>query len=127
MYCMFVVQPNVVRDKSYLFAVHVVEFCRSLQENKREYILSKQLLRSGTSVGANIEEAVQAQSKQDFISKLSIALKEAYESRYWIRLINDTRYADTDECEQLQRILQEVIALLVSILKKTKENLKNSQ
>ncbi|HVW66490.1 MAG TPA: four helix bundle protein [Candidatus Peribacteraceae bacterium] len=123
---MFVVQPNVLRDKSYDFAVHIVIFCRLLQE-KREYILSKQLLRSGTSVGANIEEALQAQSKQDFIAKLSISLKEAYESRYWIRLINDTGYANLDDCEQLQQELQEVIALLVSILKKTKENLKNSQ
>ena len=81
---------NPVEEKSFHFAVRIIKLCKYLQENKKEYILSKQLLRSGTSIGANIMESQQAQSRADFISKLSIALKEAVETNYWLRLLQAT-------------------------------------
>lgn len=111
---------NPVLDKSYRFAVDIVRFCRVLQEQKREYILSKQLLRSGTSVGANIEEAQQPQSRADFLSKMSIALKEAYESRYWLRLMCDTNIATSDQLRPFFQQLEEIISLLVRITYSTK-------
>ena len=77
---------NAIQDKSFRFAVRIVNLCRYLQTEQKEYILSKQLLRCGTSIGANVAESQQAQSRPDFISKLNIALKEAYETNYWIRL-----------------------------------------
>lgn len=78
-----------LQKKSYLFALNIVTFCRFLV-SKKEFVLSKQLLRSGTSIGSNIEEAQHAESRKDFVSKLSISLKESYESRYWIQLLHDS-------------------------------------
>ncbi|HCX22975.1 MAG: four helix bundle protein [Flammeovirgaceae bacterium] len=108
-------KPNPLLDKSYAFALSIVNLCYSLQDERREYILSKQLLRSGTSVGALSEEAQQAESKADFIHKLSIANKEAHESHYWLRLIRDSNKFDIDvaqylaECEELKRLLISII------------------
>lgn len=85
---------NILKDKSYLFAVRVVKFYKFLKEDKKEFVLSKQILRSGTSIGAMVEEALQGESKADFIHKLSIANKEANETRYWIRLLRDTDFID---------------------------------
>lgn len=103
---------NVVQEKSYAFAVKVVKVCKELMENNKEYVLSKQLLRSGTSIGANVEEAIGGQSKKDFFAKLTISYKEARESHYWIRLLHDTNYLDVDtktelinDCEELLRII----------------------
>lgn len=87
---------------------------------KREYVLSKQLLKSGTSIGANIEEAQQAQSRNDFISKISIALKEANETRYWLRLIVDTGFATSERITPLVTQIQELLAMLTSCIKTTK-------
>ena len=115
-------KENPIRDKSYAFAVHIVEFCRYLQD-KKEFVLSKQLLKSGTSVGANVEEALQAQSKADFISKLSISLKEAFESRFWLRLMLDTQTASVEKILPLQSEIQEIVALLTSIVKSSRQNL----
>ena len=78
---------NIIEEKSFRFAVRIVNLNKHLQTNKKEFVLSKQLLRSGTSIGANISEAQQAQSRADFLSKLEIALKEASETKYWLRLI----------------------------------------
>ena len=78
---------NVIESKSFSFAVRIVKLCRNLQSDNKEFVLSKQLLRSGTSIGANVAESQQAQSRADFISKLSIALKEAVETNYWLRLL----------------------------------------
>ena len=78
---------HTVEQKSFLFAVRIVKLCKHLNTAKKEYVLSKQLLRAGTSIGANIAEAEQAQSKADFISKMNIALKEAVETNYWLRLL----------------------------------------
>ena len=84
-------KPNIIKEKSYSFALSVIAAYKMLASDK-EYVLSKQLLRSGTSIGANIEEALQAQSKADFIHKLSIAQKEAFEANYWLRLLRDSSF-----------------------------------
>ena len=103
---------NVLEAKSFRFAIRIVKLCRLLNENKQEYTLTKQLLRSGTSIGANVTEAQQAQSRADFVSKLSIALKEASETAYWLRLLHATDYLSAAEyetvaadCRELERIL----------------------
>ena len=103
---------NILVDKSFKFAVRIVKL----------YILSKQLLRSGTSIGANINEAQDAQSTNDFISKLSISLKEARESKYWIELLKETDYLTDKEADNILDDTVEVIKLLVSIIKTTKIN-----
>jgi four helix bundle protein len=89
---------------------------------KQEFVLSKQLLRSGTSIGANISEAQQAQSPMDFLSKMSIALKEAYESDYWLRLLHRTEYMTKDEYDSMITDCRAITKLLVSIIKSTKNN-----
>ena len=116
-------KPNVVADKSFDFAVRVVNLYRFLCDEKKEYVLSKQLLRSGTSIGANIEEALQAQSKRDYLSKMNIALKEANESLYWIRLFHATYLLDDKQKDSLFTDCNEMISLLVAIVKTTKSNL----
>src|SRR5829696_8375976 len=90
-------RQNVLKVKSYAFALQTINLYKHLAERKREYILSKQLIRSGTSIGANIAEAIQAQSRADFIHKLSIALKEAVETEYWLNLLRDARYLNEAE------------------------------
>ena len=86
------IMSNSIQEKSFRFAVRIVKLCRYLQTEKKEYVLSKQLLRSGTSIGANVSESQQAQSRPDFVSKLSIALKETSETEYWLRLLYATDY-----------------------------------
>ena len=107
---------GTIEQKSFLFSIRIVKLGRYLQEEKKEYILSKQLIRSGTSIGANIVESQQAQSRADFISKLSIALKEACETNYWIRLLKATDYLSESEfssiivdCRELEKILTSII------------------
>ena len=112
---------NPIKDQSYTFALNIVSFCRSLQEG-REYVLSKQLLKSGTSIGANVEEGLQAQSKSDFISKMSISLKEAHESDYWLRLINDSGLDSSKQTARLRQQLHSVICLLTAIIRTSKQN-----
>jgi len=108
---------NEVLDLSFQFAVRIVNLHRYLQNEKREYTLSKQLLRSGTSIGANVTEAQDAQSKKDFISKIAISLKEAKESRYWISLLIATGYLphESSNVRSLQEELESIISLLTSI------------
>ena len=112
-------QDNIILDKSFTFAIRVVKLYKHLCDDKKEYVLSKQLLRSGTSVGANINEAQAGQSKKDFIAKMSIASKEARESRYWIDLLIKTDYLDISEIhvQSLQKDIEEIIKLLTSIVK----------
>ncbi|MBV9216709.1 MAG: four helix bundle protein [Acidobacteria bacterium] len=105
-------KPNVLKDKSYSFALRIINAYKHLVTENKEYILSKQLLRSGTSIGANVAEANQAQSRPDFISKLGIALKETVETEYWLSLLQDADYLTLaqarsllDECNQLKAIL----------------------
>jgi len=114
---------NVLVDKSFKFAIRIVNLYRYLCNGKREFVLSKQLLRCGTSIGANVNEAQEAQSKNDFISKLSISLKEARESRYWIELLKETNYLTNQEANDISKDLIEIIKLLTSIIKTTKNNI----
>lgn len=100
--------------KSYSLAVEIVRFCREQQEKHKEYILSKQLLRSGTSVGANVEEATQSISRKEFIMKLTISLKEAHETRYWLRLFQDSYNEKFTEISKIMSSTNEVIRLLSS-------------
>jgi four helix bundle protein len=114
---------NVVLEKSFVFAVDIVKTGRRLQLEQREWVLSKQLIRSGTSIGANIEEAIAAQSKKDFLSKMSIALKEARETHYWLRIIRDSGVANDVEAEAHIPLCQQLVRLLSSITLTTRENL----
>ena len=111
---------NIIVIKSYAFSVNIVKFCFDMQNKIREFVLSGQLLKSGTSIGANIEEAQGAISKAEFIAKIQISLKEAKESKYWLRLIIDTEIFDSPEKEKLLTDCTELIILLTSILKTAK-------
>ena len=108
---------NVSVDKSFNFAVRIVNLYKYLASEKKEYVLSKQLLRCGTSIGANISEAQRAQSKADFIAKMSIALKEANETCYWFRLLYATDYLSKEQFDSLSADINELISILTSILK----------
>ena len=110
---------NVIETKSFEFAVRTVNLYKHLIDNKKEFVLSKQLLRSGTSIGANVTEAQKGQSKADFNAKMNIALKEANESEYWIRLLYRTEYLTKEEFNSIEKDIKEIIAILVSICKKT--------
>ena len=112
---------QAIQDKSFHFAVRIVNLCRYLRDGQKEYILSKQLMRSGTSIGANVAEAQQAQIKPDFINKMNVALKEAYETNYWLRLLHATQYLNTKEYESIIADYLEVVKLLVAIVKSAKE------
>ena len=111
---------NVIESKSFSFAVLIVKLCRYLQSDNKEFVLSKQLLRSGTSIGANVAESQQAQSRADFISKLSIALKEAVETNYWLRLLYATDYLSSTEYSSVITDCKELEKLLTAILKTTR-------
>lgn len=113
---------NILVDKSFKFAVRIVKLYKYLCDSKKEFTLSKQLLRSGTSIGVNINEAQDAQSKNDFTSKLSISLKEARETKYWIELLKETDYLTNKEADNILEDSIEIIKLLVSIIKSAKEN-----
>ncbi len=115
---------TIIESKSFRFSVRIVKLCRHLCEGKREFILSKQLLRAGTSIGANVAEAQQAQSRPDFISKLCIALKEAGETNYWLRLLRATDYLTENEYQSIIADCAEVEKLLTSIIKSTKSSVR---
>jgi four helix bundle protein len=114
-------KPHIIREKSFDFAVQIVELVKKLQIDKKEYVLSKQLLKAGTSIGANVHEAEHAQSKPDFISKMSIALKEANETQYWLKLLSKTGYLSESGFEEIYRPSSEITAMLVAALKTLKE------
>lgn len=113
-------EGNVLREKSYAFALRAVKTFRYLSEEKHEYTLSKQLLRAGTSIGANVEEAIGGQSDKDFAFKLAIAYKEARESHYWIRLLRDSDYLTPKQSDSLLADIDELCRILGSILKTLK-------
>ncbi len=112
---------SILRDKSYLFAIRIVKLSQFLQSEKKEYILSKQIIRSGTAIGALIKEAEFGQSKPDFINKLYVALKEANETEYWIMLLKDTDYLNQNEFESIVEECRELIKMLVSSIKTLKQ------
>jgi len=111
---------NIVQHKSYQFALKVIATYQRLAARKAELTLSRQLLKCGTSVGANVEEAVGAQSKKDFIAKLSIAYKEIRESNYWLRLMKDSFMLDEEEALPLLQDTEKLLRIIVSILKSAK-------
>ena len=115
-------KENIIVTKSYSFAVSVVKFCFEIQDKKKEYVISRQLLKSATSIGANIEEAQGAISKAEFIAKIQIALKEAKETKYWVRLISDAGIYSNGHSDQILKDCGEIIIILTSILKTAKEN-----
>jgi len=115
-------RENVVKNKSFAFALRIVKLYKILSEEKREYIMSKQLLRSGTAIGALIREAEHAESKADFIHKMAIALKEANETEYWIELLFQSEYLDESSYQSILGDGKALLKLLISIVKSSKEN-----
>lgn len=116
---------SIIQRKSYNFSIRIVKLYRYLIKEHKEYLLAKQVLRSGTSIGANVEEASGGQSKRDFLSKLSIAYKEARETRYWLKILRDTGYLNLEmfisifnDCEELLKILSKIQTTLKNNLEK---------
>ena len=118
-------KENVIRTKSFQFAVNSVIMFKSLQDVKREFIISKQFVRSGTSIGANVREGTNAESKQDFIHKLGIAQKECDETIYWLELLHATSYLTTEDMTKMKTDAEELLRIIRSIIITTKRNLKN--
>ena len=115
-------KPNPLVEKSYLFSIKLVKTVKGLQNKQNEFILSKQLLRSGTAVGALFFEGQYAQSSADFINKLSISLKEANETKYWIVLLNETEYIDNSHFSTLLSVIEDILKMLTSSIKTAKQN-----
>jgi len=110
-------KDNVVQTKSYTFAIRIVKVYQFLSNDKKEFVLSKQLLRCGTSIGANIEEAIGGQSSKDFYAKLTITYKEAREAHYWIRILRDTGYLSIEQSESLLDDVNELLKIIGTIQK----------
>lgn len=115
-------EDSILVIKSKAFAIRVIQLYKYLCNIEKEYVLSKQLLRSGTSIGANIREGAFAQSKNDFISKLSIALKEASETHYWLELLNETGYINDNESDSLKKDCKEILKILQASIITAKSN-----
>ena len=114
---------NIIQTKTYAFALKVILVYKKLTSEKREFVLSKQLLRSATSIGANVEEALGGQSKRDFIHKISIAYKEARETHYWLRLLRDSSYLNKNEADALLQDVEEVLRIISAIQKTLKSRM----
>ena len=112
-----IMESNAIVDKSFEFAVRIVNLCKFLRNEHREYILSKQIMRSGTSIGANVSEAQRGQSKADFLAKMSIALKEANETQYWLKLLYRTDYISQTQYESIHKDMAELLSILTVICK----------
>tara|TARA_Y100000589_G_scaffold327901_1_gene370764 strand:+ start:5333 stop:5698 length:366 start_codon:yes stop_codon:yes gene_type:complete len=115
-----VMKENIIATKSYNFAIKIVHLSKTLITNK-EYVLSRQLLKSGTSIGANVEEAIGGISKKDFRAKMSISYKEARETHYWLRILKDTSYITIEEFEELEKELLSILKILFKIIQSSKE------
>lgn len=118
-------KENIIQEKSYLFALRIVKLYRWLLKEKNEYVLAKQILRSGTSIGANIEEAIGGHSEKDFHAKMSIAYKETRESHYWLRLLHDAKFIDNNMFQTLIFDCEELLRILGSITKTMKSKIRN--
>ncbi len=116
-------KENVIKNKSFAFALRIVKAYQFLSE-KKEYVLSKQMLRSGTAIGAMVREAEQAESSADFVHKMAIALKEANETDYWLDLLHQSNYLDNGSFNSIKTDVTELLKLLTSIIKTTKQNAK---
>ena len=114
---------NPAKDKSLSLGVQIIKLARRIQKEEKEYIVSRQILKSGTSIGANIRESQNAQSKADFVSKLTIALKEADETQYWLELMMLSELISETEYNDLLKDLKEIIAILTSSVKTAKQNI----
>ena len=114
---------SIVKDKSYQFAIRIVNAYKYLTNAQKEFVLSKQMLRSGTAIGALVREGVHAQSRSDFLNKMNIALKEAYETEYWISLLYDTGFFPVDLYNSIHEDSVELVRLLTSIVKTMKDSL----
>ena len=114
---------SIVKEKSYKFAVRMVKLYQHLNVEKREYVMSKQIVRSATSIGANVREALQGQSKADFTAKMSIALKEASETEYWLELLRDTGYLSESAYNSIQKDCAEIAKMLTSIVKTSRKKI----
>jgi four helix bundle protein len=114
------IKKNIVKDKSYKFALRIIKLYKYLCDEKKEYVLSKQLLRSGTSVGANVEEAIGGISKKDFLNKMFTAYKEARETNYWINLLRDSEYIEVKAADSLQADCEEILKIIGKIISTSK-------
>lgn len=114
---------NVVKEKSFAFAVRIVTLYKHLCTEKKEFVLSKQLLRSGTAIGALVREAEQAESKADFVHKMAIALKEANETEYWLELLHETQYLEPVAFSSIHHNVVELLKLLTSIINSSKREM----
>lgn len=117
-------RENILLQKSIQFSIRIIRLYKYLCESKKEFVLSKQLLRSGTAIGALISESEFAQSKADFINKLHVAVKEANETKYWLLLLSETEYITPAEYESVKKDNEELLKLLVASIKTAKTNLK---
>lgn len=120
----FTSKGNIIEDKSFKFALRIIKLYKHLTVNKKEFILSKQVLRSGTAIGAMVREAIQAESRADFIHKLAMANKETNETEYWIQLLKESGYIDLKSADSLLKDNQEIKRILSSIIITTKKNIK---
>ncbi|MBS1550480.1 MAG: four helix bundle protein [Bacteroidetes bacterium] len=116
-------RENIIKDKSYKYALRIINLYKYLIEDKKEYVLSKQILRSGTSIGANIEEGIGSPSKKDFINKFFVAHKEARESHYWIRLLRDSKYLDYKLAESLLNDCDEILKITGKIISTSRKSI----
>ncbi len=123
----YIVMKNIIADKSYAFAIRIVNLYKHLSTEKKEFVLSKQLLKSGTAIGALVKEAEHAQSKADFLNKMNIALKEANETEYWLMLQKDTGYLSQTEFSSMKTDCSEIMKLLISIVKQLNKTLRNNE
>ena len=117
-------KENIIQKKSFLFAIRIINLYKFLVNEKKEFVLSKQILRCGTSIGANIEESIGGQSERDFLSKISISYKEARETIYWLKLLKETEYIKEDQFESLFYDAEEICKIIGSIQIAVKKKLK---
>ena len=120
-------KENIILQKTFDFSLSVIEMYKTLIYKKKEYVMSKQLLKAGTSVGANSNEAVVGQSKKDFVAKLSIARKEGYETKYWIDLLRFSEYLTYDQTKRTYELLEECMKLICSSIKTSKESMEKKK
>ena len=118
-------KENILLEKSYKFALRIVNFCRYLNDERQEFVLSKQILVSGTSIAAQIEEAQQGENRTDFLHQLAIANKHAFKTNFWLRLLHDSNYLNEKQFQSLLADCEEIQKFLVATLKTTKKTLEN--
>lgn len=118
-------KENALKEKSYQFALRIVKLCHYLSEEKREFVLSKQVLQSGTAIGAFVEESNQGESRQDFLHKLSLANKEAFRTNYWLRLLRDSSFLSEKQAQSLLDDCEELQKMLIAALKTTRNTVEN--